>query len=191
MMAHGTVLTRSLAGIVAIATIAGCGSAVHSAAPSKAQLAADLKGSPSPLAALHRQANQLLDGGASALRARLRALRGYPVVVTQWASWCTPCRAEFPYFQQLSAQLGRRVAFIGNDASDTTANARNWLQSFPVSFPSYRDPSGQVALALSPYYALDTPVTYLYTRSGVQYSNVGPYASEQALRRQIRADLGV
>ena len=191
MMAHGTVLIRSLAGIVAIATIAGCGSVVHGAAPSRAQLVADLKGSPSPLAALHSQANQLLGGGASALRARLRALRGYPVVVTQWASDCEPCQAEFPYFQQLSATLGRRVAFIGNDASDTTGGARDWLRRFPVSFPSYRDPSGQVALALSPYYALDTPVTYLYTRGGVQYSNVGPYPSEQALRRQIRADLGV
>jgi cytochrome c biogenesis protein CcmG, thiol:disulfide interchange protein DsbE len=161
-MAHGTGLIRSLDGIVAVVTLAGCGSAVHDAAPSRAQLAADLKGSPSPLAVLHRQANQLLGGGASALRARLRALRGYPVVVTQWASWCAPCRAEFPYFQQLSAKLGRRVAFIGNDASDTTGGARDWL-----------------------------PVTYLYTRSGVQYSNVGPYGSEQALRRQIRADLGV
>jgi len=65
------------------------------------------------------------------------------------------------------------------------------MRRFPVSFPSYSDPDGKVALALNRYYALDTPVTYLYTRSGVQYSNVGPYASEQALRRQIRADLGV
>jgi thiol-disulfide isomerase/thioredoxin len=191
MMAHGTGLIRRLVGIVAVATLAGCGSAVHDAAPSRAQLAADLQGSPSPLAALHAQANQLLGGGASALRARLRALRGYPVVVTQWASWCGPCRAEFPYFQQLSAKLGRRVAFIGNDAGDTTAAARDWLRRFPVSFPSYRDPGGQIALALSPYFALDTPVTYLYTRRGVQYSNVGPYTSQQALRRQIRADLGV
>jgi cytochrome c biogenesis protein CcmG, thiol:disulfide interchange protein DsbE len=184
-------MTRSLAGIVALATIAGCGSVAHSAAPSKAQLAAYLKGSPAPLAALHGEANQLLGGGASALAARLQALRGYPVVVTQWASDCAPCQAEFPYFQQLSARLGSRVAFIGNDAGDTTGGAKGWLRRFPVSFPSYRDPSGQVALALSPYYALDTPVTYLYTRSGVQYSNVGPYASEQALRQQIRADLGV
>ncbi len=190
-MAHGPGLIRSLAGFVAVAALAGCGAVVHSAAPSRSQLAADLRGSPSPLAALHSQANQLLGGGASALRARLRALRGYPVVVTQWGSWCAPCRAEFPYFQQLSATLGRRVAFIGNDASDTTGAARDWLRRFPVSFPSYRDQGGQVALALSPYYALDTPVTYLYTRSGVQYSNVGPYASEQALRQQIRADLGV
>ena len=65
-MAHGPGLIRSLAGFVAVATIAGCGGVVHSAAPSRAQLAADLRGSPSPLAALHSQANQLLGGGASA-----------------------------------------------------------------------------------------------------------------------------
>ena len=190
-MAHGPAPIRAIAAIAATAALAGCGGGAHSAAPSTAQLAADLKGSPPPLAGLHRQANQLLGGGTTAMRARLRSLRGYPVVVTQWASWCGPCQAEFPYFQQLSATLGRRVAFIGNDANDPLGDARGWLRRFPVSFPSYRDPSGQVALALSPYYALDTPVTYLYTRSGVQYSNVGPYASVKALRQQIRTDLGV
>jgi cytochrome c biogenesis protein CcmG/thiol:disulfide interchange protein DsbE len=182
---------RSLAGIVAVATIAGCGSVARSEAPTAAQLAADLRGSPPALAALHRQANQLLGGGASALRARLRALRGYPVVVTQWASWCEPCQLEFPYFQRLSAQLGRRVAFIGNDAGDTTGHARGWLRRFPVSFPSYSDPGRSAAFALSPYFAQDTPVTYLYTRSGVQYPHIGLYLSEQALRREIRVILGV
>jgi hypothetical protein len=97
---------------------------------------------------------------------------------------------EFPYFQQLSAELGRRVAFIGNDAADTGDTA-GWLRRFPVSFPSYRDPNGKIALALSRYYALDTPVTYLYTRSGVQYSHVGVYLSEKILRQEIRARLGV
>jgi cytochrome c biogenesis protein CcmG/thiol:disulfide interchange protein DsbE len=184
-------MTRLIAASAAAATLVGCGSVAHNAAPSPAALAADLAGSPAPLAALHGQANQLLGGGAGALRSRLRALRGYPVVVTQWASWCTPCQAEFPYFQALSAKLGRRVAFVGNDASDTTGGAKGWLRRFPVSFPSYRDPSGRVALALSPYYALDTPVTYLYTRSGTQYAHVGPYSSVESLRGEIRRYLGV
>jgi cytochrome c biogenesis protein CcmG/thiol:disulfide interchange protein DsbE len=186
-MSHRAVV---LAGIVAAATLAGCGSVAHNAAPSPAQLAADLKGSPAPLAALHRQAGRLLTGGPSAVQARLRALRGFPVVVTQWSSTCEPCQVEFPYFQQLSAELGRRVAFIGNDAADA-GDAAGWLRRFPVSFPSYRDPSGNIALALSRYYARDTPVTYLYTRSGVQYSHVGVYLSEKILRQEIRARLGV
>jgi cytochrome c biogenesis protein CcmG, thiol:disulfide interchange protein DsbE len=190
-MAHGPALMRSLAGIVAVATIAGCGAVARDAAPSATRLAADLKGSPAPLAALHRQRNQLLSGGASALEARLRALRGYPVVVTQWSSDCQPCQVEFPYFQQLSAKLGRRVAFIGNDADDTAGGATGWLRRFPVSFPSYRDPGGAIALTLSRYYADDTPVTYLYTRTGTQYAHVGVYLSESALRREIRHYLGV
>jgi thiol-disulfide isomerase/thioredoxin len=179
------------AAIVAAATLAGCGSVARNAAPSPAQLAADLKGSPAPLAALHRQAGRLLGGGPRAVEARLRALRGFPVVVTQWSSTCEPCQVEFPYFQQLAAQLGRRVAFIGNDTGDSAGGAGGWMRRFPVSFPSYRDPDGTIALALSPYFALDTPVTYLYTRGGVQYSHVGLYTSEKILRQEIRARLGV
>jgi len=194
-MAHGTAIVRRIAAIAAIAAaaaaLAGCGSVAHNAAPSAAQLRADLRGSPPKLVALHRQANELLGGGAAALQARLRELRGTPVVVTQWRSDCAPCQLEYPYFQRLSAQLGARVAFIGNDSADSAAGAHGWLRRFPVSFPSYSDPSGTIALALNRYYALDTPVTYLYTRSGFQYAHVGEYISQQALRQEIRRYLGV
>ena len=97
--------------------------------------------------------------------------------------------AGFPY--DTGTIAGRRVAFIGNDADDTTSGARGWLRRFPVSFPSFSDPHGKIALTLSRYYALDTPVTYLYTAAGVQYSHVGVYLSEQSLRREIRPRLGV
>ena len=195
-MAHGAAIVRRISTIGAIAAaaatiLAGCGSVAHNAAPSAAQLRADLRGSPPKLVALHRQANTLLGGGAAALQARLRALRGTPVVVTQWGAWCDACQAEYPYFQQLSAKLGSRVAFIGNDVKDSAADAKGWMRRFPVSFPSYSDPGGAIALALSRFYALDTHVTYLYTRKGVQFAHVGKYLSEHALRQEIRRYLGV
>jgi cytochrome c biogenesis protein CcmG/thiol:disulfide interchange protein DsbE len=195
-MAHGPAVVRRISTIVAIAAataiiLAGCGSVAHNAAPSPAQLRADLRGSPPKLVALHRQANTLLGGGTAALAARLRELRGTPVVVTQWGSWCEACQAEYPYFQQLSARLGSRVAFIGNDVKDSSSGAKGWMRRFPASFPSYSDPDAKIALALSRFYAYDTPVTYLYTRKGVQYAHVGKYLSEKALRQEIRHYLGV
>jgi thiol-disulfide isomerase/thioredoxin len=191
-MAHRPATLGVLAGFLVAATAAGCGAVARNAAPSAATLAGDLNGSPPPLAALHRQANELLGGGKAAFEARLHALRGYPVVVTQWSSTCEPCQVEFPYFQRLSAQLGRRVAFIGVDASDDSAHgARDWLHRFPVSFPSYRDSGEAIALALSVPFADDTPVTYLFTASGTEWYHVGYYTSQANLRQEIRRDLGV
>src|SRR3954465_13746645 len=77
-----------------------------------------LDGAPAPLAALHAQANQLLGGGRTAFAARVRALRGHPIVVNKWASWCGPCRHEFPFFEQVSTKRGKQVAFVGLDGKD-------------------------------------------------------------------------
>src|SRR4029077_20303305 len=73
-------------------------------------------GPPPPLAALHAQASEVLPGGLPALRARLATLRGHPIVINKWASWCQPCRAEFGAFQRASVAQGRRVAFLGIDS---------------------------------------------------------------------------
>jgi cytochrome c biogenesis protein CcmG/thiol:disulfide interchange protein DsbE len=165
--------------------LAGCGSIVRSAAPSRAKVDAALAGSPAPLQALHAQADELLGGGPAAFTARLRGLRGFPVVVNKWASWCTACESEFPQFQRVSVEFGKRVAFVGLDGKDAAQAATSFLRAFPVTYPSYADPGEAIARAIraGTYY----PQTIFYNRQGgLVYDHIGEYASTAALARDVR-----
>jgi len=178
----------ALLAVLVVGLVQLAGSSSSPAAPSKlslTQMRARLAGSPAPLAALHAQAAELLPGGLGAVRARLAALRGYPLVVNKWASWCVPCRSEFGAFQRVSVAQGRRVAFIGLDSGDSSLDdARAFLRSFPVSYPSYYDKSGQAGAAITD--SAFTPVTVFYDSRGREYIRQGPYLSSAKLEQDVR-----
>jgi cytochrome c biogenesis protein CcmG/thiol:disulfide interchange protein DsbE len=148
-----------------------------------AQMRERLNGSPPALAALHAQANEIIAGGLPALRARLAALRGTPVVINKWASWCEPCRQEFGVFQRVAVSRGRQVAFLGIDSGDTDAHALAFLRSFPVSYPSFADPSGQAGAAITD--SAFTPVTVFINRSGDKFIHQGPFSSVTKLEQAV------
>jgi thiol-disulfide isomerase/thioredoxin len=153
---------------------------------SAAEQRALLAGSPPALAALHRQGGMLLDGGgARALTRRLAALRGYPVVVNKWASWCAPCRAELGAFQRVAVQYGRRVAFLGLDSGDSSrADALAFLRAHPVSYPSYYDASG--ALGLQYTDSSFTPVTVFIPVHGQPFIHQGQYPNAGKLGGDVK-----
>jgi thiol-disulfide isomerase/thioredoxin len=165
--------------------VSGCGSTTHSVAPGPQQIRQDLKGSPPPLAGLHAQADQLLGGGQSAFSARLASLHGYPVVVNKWASWCSPCKTEFPAFQRAAAVFGKRVAFVGLNGKDANPAAAAFLKAFPVTYPSYTDPGEQIAGGIEA--ATYFPMTIYFNRQGkIVFAHAGPYESAAALERDVR-----
>jgi cytochrome c biogenesis protein CcmG, thiol:disulfide interchange protein DsbE len=150
---------------------------------SQEELRAKLGGAPPALAALHQQANQLLPGGSKGLDARLRELRGHPVVVNVWGSWCGPCRVELPIIQRASLDWGKRVAFLGVDTKDNRANARKLLRQIPVTYPSYEDPDAKI---FTRYKLLGAPSTIYYDAAGKQtYLHQGQYLD----RAQLDADI--
>lgn len=170
--------------VVVLAITRGGSSQPRSAAPSRSAQEKAFAGSPPPLASVHADASELLGGGTDAFKRRLASLKGYGVVVNKWAAWCGPCRQEFPVFQKVSVQFGKRVAFLGVDSNDNDASAKKFLRQFPVSYPSYSDPHIKIAQSMDAGGAW--PTTVIYDKRGkIANTHFGPYTSAKALVADI------
>ena len=150
---------------------------------SLAEVSRPLAGAPAPLAALHARVNELQPGGKRALDAQLRTLRGHPVVVNLWASWCGPCRHELPFFQRQAVKRGARVAFLGVNSNDNRGEARKLSARYPMPYPSIEDRRFAVA---GEYGARGMPVTAFYDARGKRVLvHQGGYTSEAQLAAEI------
>jgi cytochrome c biogenesis protein CcmG, thiol:disulfide interchange protein DsbE len=172
----------ALASIVSVAA-SGCGASEGDLGGKHPDYAKALAGSPPPLAALHRQGDELLPGGLEAFEGRLASLKGYPAVVNVWASWCGPCRFEFPAFQRVSAAYGKRVAFVGVNNQDSDAHAEAFLEGAPVPYPSYIDPDKAILDELGGF---GLPATAFYNRDGeLTFLDQKPYVHAAELRAAV------
>jgi len=79
--------------------------------------------------------------GSDASR-NLRQLTGRPMLINIWASWCGPCKVELPLLARAHREWGDRVAFLGIDAQDASAEAWKSLTAAGVDFPQLEDPEG-------------------------------------------------
>jgi len=152
---------------------------------SLAQMQQRPQGAPPQLAAVYRRGNTVVGGSTKAFQRQVDALRGRPVVVNKWASWCGPCRSEFPIFQHVASSLGKQVAFLGGNANDTAAAARRFLNSEALPYPSFSDHNLAISGRLGIVAIFPTTV-FLDARGKRQYIHQGYYTSTDALAADVR-----
>jgi cytochrome c biogenesis protein CcmG/thiol:disulfide interchange protein DsbE len=97
-------------------------------------------------------------------RLSLRELRGRPVVLNFWASWCVPCREEAPHLQRLwQRQRARGAVVVGLDMQDLSEDARSFIREFGLTYPTMRDRGDEVA---RDYGTTGLPETYFISPAG-------------------------
>ena len=119
----------------------------------------------------------------------LAELRGTPVVLNFWASWCPPCRDEAPLLQRGWARYGRDgVLFLGLNMQDVRNDAREFIAAFEQTFPTVRDPTNQTARAWG---ASGLPETFFIRRDGRVVGHViGVVTASQLARGISHAKVG-
>jgi thiol-disulfide isomerase/thioredoxin len=141
---------------------------------------------PPPSPALPTSAAELPNADVETFRALLDDLRGTPLVVNLWASWCEPCEREMPMLAE-AAEAHRDVQFLGVDTLDARAGAEEFIARFRVPFPSLFDPDGVIRTDLDSF---GLPVTVFFDADGNQVGKVDGELSQSTLDEHLTAIAG-
>jgi cytochrome c biogenesis protein CcmG/thiol:disulfide interchange protein DsbE len=125
-----------------------------------------------------------IPGGRDAFEKRIEKERGTPVVVNKWASWCGPCRLEFPFFRDQAKKRTGDVVFLGVNSNDNRGDAEDFLKEEPVPYRHFEDPKLEIAAAFNAVQAF--PSTAFYDSKGkLAFVHQGGYANEADLSEDI------
>ncbi len=107
-----------------------------------------------------------------------RDLRGKPILINFWASWCAPCVAEHAVLEDVQRRYGDRVAILGVLYQDTEDRARAFVARYGGSWPVLLDPAGQLAVDFG---VTGPPESYFVDAAGiVRAKQFGPLTSAVA-----------
>ena len=119
---------------------------------------------------------------------RLSTLRGKPVVINFWASWCPPCTDELPYFERLAQMYGDKVTIVTVDWNEQPGVAAAYLKQHDLALPVVTDEQSRIYRAYSLFEVPDTIV--LDAQGNVTYVSVGGLSwpeLDQAVQRVLPA----
>lgn len=123
---------------------------------------------------------QSLDGD----EVSLADYEGRPVLVTFWASWCVPCRKEFPVLREALAERPGEFEVVAIAYQDLERDSREFLEETGATWPSLVDPGGKVARA---YGVTGIPQTFFVSADGVVRDRVFGVTSHDALIEPLDA----
>jgi thiol-disulfide isomerase/thioredoxin len=125
-----------------------------------------------------------LRGALADERLSFRELRGYPVVMNFWASWCGPCKAEAPRLTSSAEAHAGEVVFLGLDVQDFKSDALRFLERYETNYVSVRDGGDST---YSAYGLTGLPETYFLDWQGRVISHWVGEISEAELEAGIAA----
>ena len=123
-------------------------------------------------------AGALTDLSADAFEGVLVGLRGRPVIVNVWASWCAPCRTETPLLERTAQAHQSDIVILGINSRDQRAGALAFMDEFDVTFTNIFDESGDIRRRLG---LRGFPSTYVFGADGVLRTTVVGGLTEQRL----------
>lgn len=133
-----------------------------------------------PAALGHQVEVALADGEVSLIE-----LRGIPLVLNFWASWCDPCRDEAPLLSRSWSHYGPKgTLFVGVNMQDATEDARRFMREFGNDYLNVRDPTDDTARQWG---ATGIPETFFVTASGQVVSHVIGVVSDEQMRVGVAA----
>jgi cytochrome c biogenesis protein CcmG/thiol:disulfide interchange protein DsbE len=115
-------------------------------------------------------------GGAGSIS--LSSLRGKPVLLNFWASWCGPCKDEAPLLRQAHAIYGSKVQFLGVDERDALTAAIAFERDNGIKYPSVRDEGFHI---YDDYGLTGQPESFFIDQDGVIVQHVAGPLSRQKL----------
>jgi cytochrome c biogenesis protein CcmG/thiol:disulfide interchange protein DsbE len=113
----------------------------------------------------------------------LVAYRGRPLILAFGASWCHPCRQEYPLLVQAAAQHEGDVAIVSVMHDDLAPDSRNFMHEFHAGWPAIEDESNAISSA---YGVVGIPQTFFITPAGVVQARVYGITSHAALDAPLR-----
>ena len=120
-------------------------------------------------------------------RVTLSSLRGRPVLVNFWATWCNPCREEFPLMVEAYAEhAGENLEILGIVHDDTTEGARAFAADERATWPMLFDSDD---VAWEDYRGVGMPTSFFIDAEGmVRAFSLGGF-TEEGLARQLETIL--